>query len=155
MAQQQQKATYDAKHNTNTNIKVGDEVLVKNMKNATRVGGKLDIRWTGPYKVTEDAGKMRYKLKRKKTGRALKQMVHCCRLKHYLHSTDAEVQEEQDNPDLAKEDAENKDDRDKVSYGFNVLISSFIEKKIYGISFSIPFQHLCLIPVLNHFTSYV
>ncbi len=58
MAQQQQKATYDAKHNTKTNIKVGDEVLVKNMKNAHRMGGKLDIRWTGPYKVIEDAGKM-------------------------------------------------------------------------------------------------
>ncbi len=83
-------------------------------------------------------------------------MVQCCRLKYYLHSTDAEEpEEEQDNPESATEDDENKDDHDKESYGFNVLISSFIERKIYGISFSIPFQHLCLIPVLNPFTSYV
>ena len=81
-AQEYQKQMYDAKHNTKTTISVGDEVLLKNMKNTYRMGGKLDIRWTGPYEVIEDIGKMRYKLKCKKTGKILKQAVHCCRLKH-------------------------------------------------------------------------
>ena len=84
-AQEEQKERYDAKHNTKTNLKVGDEVLVKNMKNTHRMGGKLDIRWTGPYEVVKDCGKMLYKLKFKKTGIALKQAVHCSRLKHYIH----------------------------------------------------------------------
>ena len=59
-AQEYQKQMYDAEHNTMTTISVWDEVLLKNMKNTHRMGGKLDIRWTGPY---EDIGKMRYKLK--------------------------------------------------------------------------------------------
>ena len=41
-AQEHQKKHYDAKHNTNTKLKVGDKVLVKNMKNEGRKGGKLD-----------------------------------------------------------------------------------------------------------------
>ena len=45
-AQEEQNEKYDAKHNTKTNIKVGDEVLVRNMKNIHRMGGKLDILWT-------------------------------------------------------------------------------------------------------------
>ena len=60
-------------------------VLVKNMKNTHRMGGKLDIRWTGPYEVIDDIGKMRYKVRYKKTGKTLKQILHCSRLKHYNH----------------------------------------------------------------------
>ena len=76
---------YDAKHITKTNITLGDVVLVKNMKNTHRMGGKLDIRWTGPYEVIDDIGKMRYKVKCKKTGKTLKQILHSSRLKHYYH----------------------------------------------------------------------
>ena len=78
------------------------------------MGGKLDIRWTGPYEVCEDAGKMRYKLKCKKTGRALKQLVHCSRLKPYIHPTDAE--EEWDATDSST--VQQKED-DRVSNRFS------------------------------------
>ena len=46
-AQERQKKHYDAKHNTNTKLKVGDKVLVKDMKNEGRKGGKLEqlFRW--------------------------------------------------------------------------------------------------------------
>ena len=40
-AQTHQKQQYDAKHNTNTKIKVGDKVLVQAMKNQGQKGGKL------------------------------------------------------------------------------------------------------------------
>lgn len=88
-AQDVQKRTYDAKHNTKTTIKVGDQVLMKNMKNSHRMGGKLDIRWTGPYKVVEDCGKMRYRVKNFQNGELEKKTVHCSRLKPYLEQSDS------------------------------------------------------------------
>ena len=49
-AQANQKRQYDAKHNTNTHLKVGDKVLVENKRNDGRKGGKLDVRFPGgPY----------------------------------------------------------------------------------------------------------
>ena len=101
-AQEEQKEKYDAKHNTKTNIKVGDEVLVRNMKNTHRMGGKLDIRWTGPYEVVEDCGKMRYKLKSRKGGNILKISVHCSRLKYYTHPA-GEEQDEEKEGDMGEE----------------------------------------------------
>ena len=69
---------------------MNDKVLLKVMKNTHRMGGKLDIRWTGPYEVVSDCGKMRYKLKSMTTEKVLKTTVHCSRLKHYIegHSSD-------------------------------------------------------------------
>ena len=46
-AQEQQKTQFDAKRNTNTKLKVGDKVLVKDMKNADRKGGKLNKLFPG------------------------------------------------------------------------------------------------------------
>ena len=46
-AQERQKKHYDAKHNTNTKLKVGDKVLVKDMKNEGRKDGKLDQLFPG------------------------------------------------------------------------------------------------------------
>ena len=37
----------NAKHNTNTKLNVGDKVLVKDMKNAERKGGKLNKLFPG------------------------------------------------------------------------------------------------------------
>lgn len=46
-AQARQKQQYDAKHNTNTSLKVGDKVLVQSMKNESRKGGKLEPLFPG------------------------------------------------------------------------------------------------------------
>lgn len=56
------------------------------MKNSHKMGGKLDIRWDGPYEVIEDCGKMRFQVKsvRNKLKKVLKKMVHCSWLKPYL-----------------------------------------------------------------------
>ena len=44
---------YDAKHNTNTKLKVGDKVLVQS--NEGQKGGKLEIRFKGgPYTIAEN-----------------------------------------------------------------------------------------------------
>ena len=80
-AQEHQKKHYDAKHNTNTKLKVGDKVLVKDMKNEGRKGGKLDQLFPGgPYTIVED---LRYRLKDGK-GDLKKTAINWHRLKLWL-----------------------------------------------------------------------
>ena len=57
---------------------------MKNMKNLHRMGGKLDIRWSGPYEVIKDCGKLRFQLKSIRSNKQLKRMVNCTRLKPYI-----------------------------------------------------------------------
>lgn len=86
-AQERQKQQYDRNHNTNTTLKIGDKVLKENSKNKHRMGGKLDKRWTGPFIISEDLEKGRFRLKTL-AGKTLKQTVHCARLKFYHDSND-------------------------------------------------------------------
>ena len=51
VAQARQKKNYD-RHNTSVTFQVGQMVLVKNLRNSHRMGGKLEERWLGPYKIT-------------------------------------------------------------------------------------------------------
>ncbi len=64
---------------------VGTKVLTKNMKNAHRMGGKMDPKWLGPYTVKEVVGKGRYKLC-SKTG-DVKKLYSSCLLKEYIDPT--------------------------------------------------------------------
>ena len=74
------------------------------------MGGKLDIRWTGPYEVVEDLGKQRYRVKSKKTGKLLKNTVHCCRLKHYIQpATDIDEPDEEENVEEVEIDGKEQD----------------------------------------------
>lgn len=83
-AQERQKRIYDAKHNTATKLKIGDAVLVKDMKNVGRKGGKLKRLFSGgPYTIAKELGKGRYKLK-DKDGVILKTAIVCHRLKKWL-----------------------------------------------------------------------
>lgn len=82
-AQRRQKDTYDKRHNTgSTRLDLKDKVLLKNSKNEGRKGGKMDIKWTGPYTISECLGKGRFRLQNKH-GVALKQTIHASRLKRY------------------------------------------------------------------------
>ena len=74
-AQERQKQQYDRKHNTNTTLKIWDKVLQENSKKKHRMGGKLDIHWTGPFIISEDLGKRKFRLKTL-AGKTLKQTVH-------------------------------------------------------------------------------
>jgi hypothetical protein len=53
---------------------------VYNSRKDTRKGGKLDYNWNGPYEITEQMSKGRYKLKNK-NGVVLKQAVSSIKLK--------------------------------------------------------------------------
>lgn len=63
---------------------VGTKVLLKNMKNSHRMGGKMDPKWLGPYTVKEKATtKGCYKLC-SMTGKVLKKSYSSCLLKTYF-----------------------------------------------------------------------
>ena len=95
IAQEKQKRQYDSKHNTKTLVKVGDQVLVKSMKNEGRKGGKLEPQFPGgPYIVAQDLGKGRYRLK-DSAGQLLKAAVNCHRLKMWRDPDSALLKQKQ------------------------------------------------------------
>ena len=53
------------------------------MKNCHRMGGKLESKWDGPYKIEEKLSKGRYRL-RSKQGVLLKKLYSSCLLKEYF-----------------------------------------------------------------------
>ena len=61
-AQAKQKLYYDRKH-ARTGFQLGDRVLLRNMRNLTRIGGKLKKEWSGTYVIDELCGKGLYRLK--------------------------------------------------------------------------------------------
>jgi hypothetical protein len=65
-------------------LAVGDKVLVRNMRNVSRKGGKMDVRWTGPYVIAAHVGKGRYRLMEEQSGNPLKQAINSSRLKKYI-----------------------------------------------------------------------
>ncbi len=65
---------------------VGSKVLLKNMTNSHRMGGKLDATWKGPYTVAEFVGKGRYRLKRA-DGKELKKLYNGVLFKEYIPSS--------------------------------------------------------------------
>ena len=68
---------------------MGAKVLLKNMKNSHRMGGKMDPKWLGPYTVKEKNSKGRYKLCAM-SGKTLKKLYSSCLLKEYFEpSTNA------------------------------------------------------------------
>ena len=62
---------------------VGTKVLLRNMKNSHRMGGKMDEKWNGPYIVAEKLSKGRYQL-RSQDGFVLKKLYSSFLLKEYL-----------------------------------------------------------------------
>ena len=58
-------------------------MLLKNMKNSHRMGGKLDVKWDGPYTIEAKLNKGRYQL-RSKTGFVVKKLYSSCLLKEYF-----------------------------------------------------------------------
>lgn len=82
-AQQRQKHDYDRRHNTSSSsFCTNDQVLLKNCKNESRKGGKLEVKWTGPYTISQCLGKGRFVLM-DDAGVCRKQAIHACRLKKY------------------------------------------------------------------------
>jgi len=61
-AQERQKKSYDAKHQP-LKFKEGDVVLLRNMRNEARKGGKLQQPWSGPYTISKVLPKGLYRLR--------------------------------------------------------------------------------------------
>ncbi|PFX30308.1 Retrovirus-related Pol polyprotein [Stylophora pistillata] len=62
-AQERQKKSYDAKHQP-LKFKEGDTVLLKNIRNEARKGGKLERAWSGPYTISKVLPKSLHKLRK-------------------------------------------------------------------------------------------
>ena len=75
------KETTTKRHETQR-LKIGEKVLLKNMKNSHRMEGKLDERWIGPYEIEEIVKKGVYRLRNAK-GELLARTVTGARLKRY------------------------------------------------------------------------
>ena len=63
-AQARQKKQYDARHQQGS-YKVGDIVLLKNMRKLSKKGDKVKPNWYGPYEVAERIGSNNYRLKKR------------------------------------------------------------------------------------------
>ena len=89
-AQKRQKKHYDTKDQQGS-FKVGQSVLVKNMKKLSKKGDKMDPNWTGPYEIAECVGN-NYHLRRREGNKVLlKSIYNSTRLmkgviKHYTMS---------------------------------------------------------------------
>ena len=122
-AQERQKRQYDAKHNSRTTLKVGDKVLVQEMKNEGRKGGKLDVQFRGPYSIVETLGKGRFRLQ-DQSGATLKKSVNCHRLKLWLESDGGRLQppRKRKSPDEANDTQQTKK-RNVRSYHLYIHVS--------------------------------
>ena len=80
-AQGQQKKRYDIKHAPPT-YKVGDKVLKYNRRRDTRMGDKLQPRYTGPFQIVEVLGRGVYRLQDGEV--TLKQSVNATNLKLWV-----------------------------------------------------------------------
>ncbi|CAG8546026.1 15706_t:CDS:1, partial [Gigaspora rosea] len=61
-AQLQQKWYYDSQHPLRT-YEIGEKVLKYNAKLGSKIGGKLEEKWNGPYRVHEVLGNSTYKFR--------------------------------------------------------------------------------------------
>lgn len=84
IAQARQKKQYDNRHKPGS-YKVGDVVLLKNMRKLSKKGDKLKPNWTGPYEIVECIGHNNYRLKKRHGNEAvLKSIYNSTRLKIYV-----------------------------------------------------------------------
>ena len=61
------------------------------MANSHRMGGKMDLKWLGPYHVEEITEKELYRLKCIKSGKLLKQAFSSLQLKAYVDRSTSKV----------------------------------------------------------------
>lgn len=83
-AQKRQKDQYDCKHSNPEVFAVGALVLKKDFTRKKRAGGKLDHRWTGPYKITSAIGRGLFRLQMVEDPTKFVARVNGVHLKKYL-----------------------------------------------------------------------
>ena len=83
-AQKRQKERYDRKHSNPEVFAVGALVLKKDFTRKKRAGGKLDYRWTGPYRISCALGRGLYRLQEVQNPTKIVTRVNGVHLKKYL-----------------------------------------------------------------------
>ncbi|KAK3877466.1 hypothetical protein Pcinc_017793 [Petrolisthes cinctipes] len=89
LAQQKQKAEYNRRKQKGVKsyaLEVGMQVLQGNLRNTSRKGGKMEPKWTGPYKILDIDSSQRVTLEAVKNGRKLSRRVPYNQLRPYLRS---------------------------------------------------------------------
>ena len=84
LAQVRQKQQYDRKHVHAPNFQIGTCVLKKDFTRKRRKGGKLDLRWNGPYFVDAYIGKGIYHLQSVADPHDVVARINGAHLKHYI-----------------------------------------------------------------------
>ena len=83
-AQKRQKERYDRKHSNPEVFAVGALVLKKDFTRKKHAGGKLDYRWTGPYRISCALGRGLYRLQEVQNPTKIVTRVNGVHLKKYL-----------------------------------------------------------------------
>ena len=89
-AQDKQKEDFDRRHTSNSEIKVGDLILLRNNKRTVRKGGTISFAWLGPYIVSEITPKGVTTLK-KRDGQILNVKCNLSQLKLYVEEKTADT----------------------------------------------------------------
>lgn len=87
-AQEKQKKYYDERRANTHLFSVGQQVLLKDFRRKKRKGGKLEMRYIGPYRITGSKGKGVYHLKHMLSGKVAKAIGS--HLKLYKQSSDSQ-----------------------------------------------------------------
>ncbi|KAK3884874.1 hypothetical protein Pcinc_010849 [Petrolisthes cinctipes] len=88
-AQEKQTADYNRRKKKGSKIydlSVGMHVLQSNLRNESRKGGKMEPKWTGPYKILAIDCNQRVALETVKNGKKLNRRISYNQLRPYLHS---------------------------------------------------------------------
>ena len=84
IAQMRQKQQYDCKHSNPEVFAVGALVLKKDFTRKKRAGGKLDCKWTGPYRIVRSLGRGLYRLEDVQNSEKVVTRVNGIHLKRYI-----------------------------------------------------------------------
>ena len=80
-AQKQQRLNYNKRHKSQTTYKVGDQVLLRNLKRVDRKGGKASLPWLGPFTLLDISSNNTCCLQSEKG--ELKQRQNLCNIKPF------------------------------------------------------------------------
>ena len=69
------------KDSTTSSYQVGDKVLLFDPTNKVGESPKLQVKWSGPFFITESTGNFNYKLKNVNTGKEIRRAIHGSRLR--------------------------------------------------------------------------
>lgn len=88
-AQETQKYYYDKRHSSGQIFKLGDKVLLKNLRRTDRKGDWSQEPFTGPFVLVQEGLKGSFKIRNPKTGHILKKWQNVRNLKLYHERKDS------------------------------------------------------------------